>query len=61
MQISVLLGFLFRIIMLTKLNIPKSDGKIDFPIWQIQINAVLTQLCVRKAFQARPADIVDDK
>jgi hypothetical protein len=47
--------------MLTKLNIPKSDGKIDFPIWQIQINAVLTQLCVRKAFQARPADIVDDK
>jgi hypothetical protein len=61
MQIYVLLGFLFQIIMLTKLNIPKFDGKINFAIWQIQMNVVFTQLCVRKTFQARPADMDDDK
>jgi hypothetical protein len=47
--------------MSTKLDIPKFDGKISFVIWQIQIKAVITKLCVRKALQPRPADMTDDK
>jgi hypothetical protein len=47
--------------MSTKIDIPKFDGKISFAIWQIQMKTVLTQLCVRKALQPRPADMADDK
>jgi hypothetical protein len=47
--------------MSTKIDIPKFDGKISFAIWQIQMKTVLTQLCVRKALQPRPANMADDK
>jgi hypothetical protein len=47
--------------MSTKIDIPKFDGKISFAIWQIQMKAVLTQLCVRKTLQPRPADTTDGK
>jgi hypothetical protein len=55
------LRFLFRNIMCTKLDIPNFDGKINFVIWQIQIKAVLPQLCMRKLLQPGPTDMVDDK
>jgi hypothetical protein len=47
--------------MSTKLHIPKFNGKISFIVWQIQMKIVLTQLCVRKALQPRPADMTDNK
>jgi hypothetical protein len=47
--------------MCTKLDIPNFDGKINFVIWQIQIKAVLPQLCMRKLLQPGPTDMVDDK
>jgi hypothetical protein len=38
-----------------------SHLKLHVAIWQIQMKDVLTQLCVRKTLQPRPADMADDK
>jgi hypothetical protein len=47
MRISISLGiFCFILLMSTKIDIPKFDAKISFATWQIQMKAVLTQLCV---------------
>jgi hypothetical protein len=47
--------------MLTKLDIPKFDGKISFAVWQVQMKVIFTQLGVRNTLKARPNDMTDDK
>jgi hypothetical protein len=52
----------YRSLTLQSLHLPRiSISPPRFVIWQIQMKAVLTQLCVQKALQPRPTDMTDDK
>lgn len=50
--------------LVTKFEIEKFDGKIDFSIWKVQMKAVLTQIGLRRALdgkQKKPLTMTDEE